>query len=41
VVAMCEIMAPDGHMAAGAILEQFLEIHGVPLVTVEQIARTL
>ncbi len=41
VVAMCEIMAPDGHMAAEATLQQFLETHGVPLVTVEQIAQAL
>ena len=41
VVAMCEIMAPDGHMAAGATLQQFLETHNVPLVTVEQIAQAL
>ncbi len=38
VVAMCEIMAPDGHMAVGATLQQFLKVHNVPLVTVEQIA---
>ena len=41
VVAMCEIMAPDGHMAAEATLQRFLEAHNVPLVTVEQIAQTL
>ena len=41
VVAMCEIMAPDGHMATGATLQQFLENHSVPLVTVDQIAQAL
>ncbi len=41
VVAMCEIMAPDGHMAAGDTLQRFLEAHNVPLVTVEQIAQAL
>jgi len=41
VVAMCEVMAPDGHMAAGAALDRFLEAHNVPLVTVEQIAQAL
>ena len=41
VVAMCEIMAPDGHMAAEATLQRFLEAHNVPLVTVEQIAQAL
>jgi len=41
VVAMCEIMASDGHMAAGATLQQFLKTHNVPLVTVEQIAKAL
>jgi len=41
VVAMCEIMAPDGHMSAGSTLQRFLEAHNVPLVTVEQIAQAL
>jgi len=41
VVAMCEIMAPNGHMAAGATIQRFLEAHNVPLVTVEQIAQAL
>jgi len=41
VVTMCEVMAPDGHMAAGATLQRFLETHDVPLVTVEQIAQAL
>jgi len=41
VVAMCEIMAPDGHMAVEATLQRFLEVHDVPLVTVEQIAQAL
>ena len=41
VVAMCEIMAPDGHMATGATIQRFLEAHNVPLVTVEQVAQAL
>lgn len=36
-VVMCEIMAPDGHMAAGATLAEFLAKHQIPLVTVEQV----
>lgn len=41
VVAMCEIMAPNGRMAVGTTLQRFLEAHNVPLVTVEQIAQAL
>jgi len=41
VVAMCEIMAPDGNMAVAATLQRFLEVHNVPLVTVGQIAQAL
>jgi len=41
VVAMCEIMAPDGHMATGVTLQRFLETHNILLVTVAQIAHAL
>jgi len=41
VVVMCEIMAPDGYMASGPTLERFVHIHGIPLITVEQIAAAL
>ena len=41
VVVMCEIMAPDGYMATGPTLERFVHIHGIPLITVEQIAAAL
>ncbi len=36
-VAMCEIMAPDGHMARGAKLKEWLREHGVVAVSVSQI----
>jgi len=39
-VVMCEIMAPDGHMAAGESLSGFVDAHQIPLVTVQQVQRT-
>lgn len=41
VVVMCEIMAPDGRMAAGDSLAEFLGTHSIPLITVAQIGRAL
>ncbi len=41
VVVLCEIMAPDGHMAAGSSLQEFLQTHSVPLVAVQEIAEAL
>jgi len=37
VVAICEMMAPDGHMAAGEQVEEFADKHGVPMVSIQQI----
>lgn len=36
-VVMCEIMAPDGHMAAGEELAQFAAKHDIALISVIQI----
>jgi 3,4-dihydroxy-2-butanone 4-phosphate synthase len=40
-VVMCEVMAPDGHMARGADLEAFVRDHGVALVSVAQIVEAI
>jgi 3,4-dihydroxy-2-butanone 4-phosphate synthase len=39
VVAMCEIMTPDGHMARGAALRRWLLDHGVAAASVPMIVR--
>lgn len=41
VVAMCEIMAPDGHMARGPELRRWLKQHGIPATSVPQIVRAV
>jgi 3,4-dihydroxy 2-butanone 4-phosphate synthase/GTP cyclohydrolase II len=41
VVAMCEIMAPDGNMARGLTLRRWLQEHRVAAVSVPQIKRAL
>ncbi len=41
VVAMCEIMAPDGHMARGASLRQWLAENRLPATSVLQVAIAL
>ncbi len=41
VVAMCEIMAPDGHMARGAVLRRWLAEHQIVATSVPQIAAAL
>lgn len=38
-VVMCEVLAPDGHMAKGDQLFDFARQHDIPVVTVEQILR--
>ncbi len=38
VAVICEIMADDGSMAKGKELEEFAEAHGLPLVSVPQLA---
>lgn len=40
-VVMCEMLAPDGHMARGKALENFIQRYGYPAVSVEQIAEYL
>jgi 3,4-dihydroxy 2-butanone 4-phosphate synthase / GTP cyclohydrolase II len=40
-VVMCEVMAPDGHMARGADLQAFVRAHDVALVSVAQIVEAL
>lgn len=37
VVAMCEIMAPDGTMARGLTLKRWLEQHNIPDITIVEI----
>jgi 3,4-dihydroxy 2-butanone 4-phosphate synthase/GTP cyclohydrolase II len=35
--AICEILAPDGHMARGAALERFAVRHGLSLITISEL----
>jgi 3,4-dihydroxy 2-butanone 4-phosphate synthase/GTP cyclohydrolase II len=41
VIAMCEIMAPDGHMARGRKLREWLNNHPVVATSVPQLVRAL
>lgn len=41
VVAMCEIMSPDGHMARGRKLREWLRKHAMPTASVPQLVRAL
>ncbi|MCD6359237.1 MAG: 3,4-dihydroxy-2-butanone-4-phosphate synthase [Armatimonadetes bacterium] len=41
VVAICELMAPDGHMAAGDQVADFAREHGIPIAHIEDIIERL
>jgi 3,4-dihydroxy-2-butanone 4-phosphate synthase len=41
VVAICELMAPDGTMAAGRQVSDFADQHGMPLISVQQLVERL
>ncbi|NPV48998.1 MAG: 3,4-dihydroxy-2-butanone-4-phosphate synthase [Armatimonadetes bacterium] len=40
-VVMCEMLAPDGHMARGPLLAELLQAHALPAVTVAEVAERL
>lgn len=35
---LCELMNPDGTMTRGADIERFAELHGLPILTVDELA---
>ncbi len=35
---LCELMNPDGTMTRGADIERFAELHGLPILTIDELA---